>query len=45
MVQEHIASRGIGPSELIFTVRLFASTEAAGRERLTQEEIGNVAWI
>jgi hypothetical protein len=42
MVQEHIASHGIGPGELIFPVRLFASTEAAARERLTQE-IGNVA--
>jgi integrase len=39
MVQGHIALHGIGPGELIFPVRLFASTEAAARERLTQEEI------
>jgi len=28
-----------GPGQVIFPVRLFASTEAAGRDRLTQEEI------
>lgn len=39
MVQEHIAENGIGPGQVIFPVRLFASTEAAGRDRLTQEEI------
>ena len=39
MVREHIALHGIGPGQAIFPVRLFASTEAAGRDRLTQEEI------
>jgi integrase len=39
MVREHIALHGIGPGQVIFPVRLFASTEAAGRDRLTQEEI------
>ncbi len=39
MLQEHIAENGIGPGQVIFPVRLFASTEAAGRDRLTQEEI------
>ena len=39
MVREHIALHGIGPGQVIFPVRLFASTEAAGRDRLTQEQI------
>jgi integrase len=39
LVQEHIALHGIGPVQVIFPVRLFASTEAAGRDRLTPEEI------
>lgn len=39
MVREHIALHGIGPGHVIFPVRLFASTEAAGRDRLTHEEI------
>jgi integrase len=39
MVQEHIAENGIGAGQVIFPVRLFASTEAAGRDRLTREEI------
>jgi integrase len=39
MVREHIALHQIGPGQVIFPVRLFASTEAAGRDRLTQEEI------
>ncbi len=39
MVREHIALNGIGPGQVIFPVRLFASTEAAGRARLTEEEI------
>ena len=39
MVQEHIAENGIEPRQVIFPVRLFASTEAAGRARLTEDEI------
>ena len=39
MAREHIALHGIGPGQAIFPVRLFASTEAAGRARLTEEEI------
>jgi integrase len=39
MVREHIALHRIGPGQVIFPVRLFASTEAAGRDRLPQEEI------
>jgi integrase len=39
MVQEHIATCGIGPGQLIFPVRLFTSTEPAGRARLAPEEI------
>ena len=39
MVQEHIAENGIGPRQVIFPVRLFASTEVAGRARLTEDEI------
>jgi len=39
MVREHIALHGIAAGQVIFPVRLFASTEAAGRDRLTQEEI------
>ena len=39
MVREHIALHEIGPGQVIFPVRLFASTEAAGRDRLTQEQI------
>jgi len=39
MVHEHITLYGIGPRQVIFPVRLFASTEAAGRDRLSQEEI------
>jgi integrase len=39
MVREHIALHGIGPGQVIFPVRLFASTVAAGRDRLTREEI------
>lgn len=39
MVREHTALHGIGPGQVIFPVRLFASTEAAGRDRLTQEQI------
>lgn len=39
MVREHIALHGIGPGQVIFPVRSFASTEAAGRDRLTQEEL------
>lgn len=39
MVRGHIALHGISPGQVIFPVRLFASTEAAGRDRLTEEEI------
>jgi integrase len=39
MVREHIALHGIGPGQVIFPVRLFASTEAVGRDRLTQDEM------
>jgi Phage integrase family len=39
MVREHIALHGIGPGQVIFPVRLFASTGAAGRDELTQEQI------
>ena len=39
MVQEHIAENGIGPRQVIFPIRLFASTEAAGRARLSEDEI------
>ena len=39
MVPEHITLHGIGLGQVIFPVRLFASTEAAGRDRLTQEQI------
>ena len=39
IVREHIALHGIGPGQVIFPVRLFASTEAARRARLTAEEI------
>ncbi len=44
MVREHIALHGIGPGHVIFPVRLFASTEAAGRDRLTQEEIDDLGF-
>ena len=36
---EHIALHEIGSGQVIFPVRLFASSEAAGRDRLTQDEI------
>lgn len=39
MVREHVARHGIGVGQVIFPVRLFASTEAARRERLSGEEI------
>ena len=39
MVRDHIALHEIGPGQVIFPVRLFASTEAAGRDRFTQEEL------
>ena len=39
MVREHIALHAIGPGQAIFPVRLLASTEAAGRDPLTQEDI------
>ena len=42
MVQEHIKAEGTGPGQVIFPVRLFASTEAAGRTRLTQAEIDSL---
>jgi hypothetical protein len=37
MVREHIALHGIGPGQVIFPVRLFASAEAAGRDRHPQQ--------
>ena len=42
MVQEHIAENGIGPRQVIFPVRLFASTEAAGRAGL--QKMRSTPW-
>ena len=39
MVAEHISANGIQPGQPIFPVRLFTSTEPAGRPRLSAEEI------
>jgi integrase len=39
LVQEHIVLHGIAPGQQIFPARLFASTEAAGKPRLSSEEM------
>lgn len=44
LVSRHIAANGIAPGQPIFPVRLFASTEPAGKPRLTSDEIGALGF-
>lgn len=44
MVREHVVRHGIGAGQVVFPVRLFAATEAAGRERLSGEEISALGF-
>lgn len=44
VVQEHITLHEIAPAELIFPVRLFATTEPAGKPRLGAEEIDALGY-
>jgi integrase len=43
-VRDHVNKHGIGPGQLIFPVRLFVTTAALRRERLSEEDIDAAGW-
>lgn len=44
LVERHIAANGIAPGQPIFPARLFASTEPAGKPRLTSSEVDALGY-